>query len=111
MADFLRNEYEEALNSFDRCSEAYERACQEYPYVHAEVKDAELDVSCADVALEYALMNNLDSTEADNKLNSAKTIYKDALFRMNALVPDAYENKVLAELRYTTARRAYYQTR
>lgn len=111
MADFLRKEYDDASHAFDRCSEAYERACQEYPYVYTEVKNAELDVSCADVALEYALMNNLDSTEADNKLNSAKAVYKDAMFRMNALVPEAYEQKVWAELRYTTARRAYYQRR
>jgi hypothetical protein len=105
----LRNEYDEASQMFDHASERYEQACQQFPELHEEVKRAENEVSCADVTLEYACMNGLDTTEPENKLIFAKRNLQDAKFNMNEKVPHEYENKLYAQLRYTTARRAYYQ--
>jgi hypothetical protein len=68
----LRNEYDEASQMFDHASERYEQACQQFPELHDEVKRAENEVSCADVTLEYACMNGLDTTEPENKLNFAE---------------------------------------
>lgn len=107
--DLLRTEYDEACQMFDHASENYEKACQQFPALYDDVKRAENDVSCADVALEYASVNGLDTTEPENKLNFAKMHLQDVKFNMNEMVPHEYENKLYAQIRYTTARRAYYQ--
>jgi hypothetical protein len=106
----LKHEYDEACLMFEEQTHLYDLACKNYPELYDNVQNAEIDVSCADIALEYATMNNVDTTEAENKLNYAKCQHQDLLFQMNSLVPQAYENKVYAELRYVTARRAYYRS-
>lgn len=105
----MAEHYHETCQMFDQASERYELACQRFPALYDEVKRAEHEVSCADVALEYACVNGLDTTEPENKLNFAKMNLQDAKFNMNEMVPHEYENKLYAQIRYNTARRAYYQ--
>jgi hypothetical protein len=107
----LRTQYDAATIAFERASEEYERACQQFPDLYTAVLDAENNVSMADVNLEYATFNQVDVVEHENKLNYAKSIYQDALFKMNEMVHDAYLHKITTQVHYVTARRNYHQSR
>jgi len=105
----LRNTYNAAAHAFEIATDQYDRACQAFPELHSAVVAAENAVSVADVALEYASLQNEDTNEHENKLLYAKSVLQDALFHMNAVVQDAYQHKVYTHLQYVTARQNYYR--
>ena len=109
MAPNTLAEYHAATEMMDLALEKYETACSAFTELHDAVIRADHEVSLADVELEYANLHGLDTTEPENKFNSAKQTLQDAKFRMNEMVPREYEAYIHAKLRYKTARIHHYK--